>query len=182
MGHLFVARWHAGATNARLSLSHGPACCRSEAEAMRRTVQSFKREGFLHDQSVTESAQNYQMHFLSEVSTLWRALPWEGRVMDAVTRLLDSPNIEVHLDQVINLQVSRPPAYPLSRALTRCVKCCADVFETTSEWPRYCFPPRQRLCADDPIVVQTIFMCSTTRQYGAANSCDVTTFIRLWYL
>lgn len=67
---------------------------------MRRTVQSFKREGFLHDQSVTDAAQNYQMHFLSEVSALWRALPWEDRVMDAVTRLLDSPNIEVHLDQV----------------------------------------------------------------------------------
>jgi hypothetical protein len=67
---------------------------------MRRTVQSFKREGFLHDQSVTDDAQNYQMHFLSEVSQLWRALPWEDRVQDAVTRLLDTPNIEVHLDQV----------------------------------------------------------------------------------
>ena len=67
---------------------------------MQRTVQAFKREGFLHDHSVADSAQNYQMHFLSEVSTLWRALPWEERVMDAVTRLLDTPNIEVHLDQV----------------------------------------------------------------------------------
>ena len=48
---------------------------------MRRTVQSFKREGFLHDQSVTDDAQNYQMHFLSEVSQLWRALPWEVSVL-----------------------------------------------------------------------------------------------------
>ena len=40
------------------------------------------------------------MHWLSEVSGLWRALPWEDRVMEAVTALLDCPNIEVHLDQM----------------------------------------------------------------------------------
>jgi hypothetical protein len=89
---------------------------------MRRTVQSFKREGFLHDQSVTDDAQNYQMHFLSEVSQLWRALPWEDRVQDAVTRLLDTPNIEVHLDQVCDMTAAliadaSPEPAPLHSAL-----------------------------------------------------------------
>jgi hypothetical protein len=73
-----------------------------EAEAMRRSVQAFKAEGMLHDQSTgpADGVQNYQMHYLSEVSWLWRALPWEDRVMEAVTALLDCPNIEVHLDQM----------------------------------------------------------------------------------
>ena len=73
-----------------------------EAEAMRRSVQAFKSEGMLHDQSTgpADGVQNYQMHWLSEVSGLWRALPWEDRVMEAVTALLDCPNIEVHLDQM----------------------------------------------------------------------------------
>ena len=69
---------------------------------MRRSVQAFKAEGMLHDQSTgpADGVQNYQMHWLSEVSGLWRALPWEDRVMEAVTALLDCPNIEVHLDQM----------------------------------------------------------------------------------
>ena len=69
---------------------------------MRRSVQAFKSEGMLHDQSTgpADGVQNYQMHWLSEVSGLWRALPWEDRVMEAVTALLDCPNIEVHLDQM----------------------------------------------------------------------------------
>ena len=73
-----------------------------EAEAMRRSVQAFKSEGMLHDQSTgpADGVQNYQMHWLSEVSGLWRALPWDDRVMEAVTALLDCPNIEVHLDQM----------------------------------------------------------------------------------
>ena len=69
---------------------------------MRRSVQAFKSEGMLHDQSTgpADGVQNYQMHWLSEVSGLWRALPWEERVIEAVTALLDCPNIEVHLDQM----------------------------------------------------------------------------------
>ena len=122
---------------------------------MRRTVQSFKREGFLHDQSVTDDAQNYQMHFLSEVSQLWRALPWEDRVQDAVTRLLDTPNIEVHLDQVCDMTAERwpPPvihAGSLSPAwlsvygrATR--RDYADVSEARARRPRHCLPPRQWL-------------------------------------
>lgn len=139
---------------------------------MRRTVQSFKREGFLHDQSVTDDAQNYQMHFLSEVSQLWRALPWEDRVQDAVTRLLDTPNIEVHLDQVCSSLTHH-------LNLPRCIRSCpgsqaerwpppvihagslspawlsvygratrrdyADVSEARARRPRHCLPPRQWL-------------------------------------
>ena len=66
---------------------------------MRLSVQAFKREGLLHDQSNT-SQRNYQMHWLSEVSALWRALPWNSRVKAAVEKLLDTPNIEIHLDQM----------------------------------------------------------------------------------
>lgn len=66
---------------------------------MRRTVRAFRNEGLLYDQSVTEQ-RNYQFHWLSEVSWLFRALPWEERVEASVKLLLDDPNIEVHLDQM----------------------------------------------------------------------------------
>eukprot|EP01052_Picozoa_sp_SAG31_P042367 SAG31_NODE_6706_length_1917_cov_1.787679_1_plen_115_part_10 len=72
----------------------------SEAAAMKRTIEAFKREGLLYDQAAVADHQNFQMHWLSEVSLLWRSLPWDARVQQAVSRLLDCNNIEVHLDQM----------------------------------------------------------------------------------
>lgn len=72
-----------------------------EVEAMRRQVQAFKREGMMYDQAAADTdGQNYQFHWLSEVSHLFRALPWAERVQSAVTSLLAHPHIEVHLDQM----------------------------------------------------------------------------------
>eukprot|EP01052_Picozoa_sp_SAG31_P019696 SAG31_NODE_1447_length_8308_cov_58.914881_8_plen_205_part_00 len=60
---------------------------RREVAALQATVESFKRQGLLYDQSVTEK-QNYQLHEISACSRLCRALPYKPSVKACLATLL----------------------------------------------------------------------------------------------
>ena len=72
-----------------------------DVAALQETVESFKRQGLLYDQSVT-AKQNYQLHEISECSSLLRALPWKASVKQCLTTLLggDEDPLEVMGDQM----------------------------------------------------------------------------------
>jgi ectoine hydroxylase len=72
-----------------------------DVAALQESVETFKRQGLLYDQSVTEK-QNYQLHGISECSRLCRALPWKPEVKQCLTTLLggDADPLEVMGDQM----------------------------------------------------------------------------------
>ena len=88
-----------------------------DVAALQETVETFKRQGLLYDQSVT-AKQNYQLHEISECSSLLRALPWKPSVKRCLTTLLggDVDPLEVMGDQMF----LKPVAPTTPRATTTC--------------------------------------------------------------
>ena len=77
-----------------------------ETEALQAEVMRFRREGLLRNvatagdgRTTSEDEANLQRVGLTPISTLFRSLPYEPRVIDAVERLIGNPLV-LHLDQV----------------------------------------------------------------------------------
>jgi phytanoyl-CoA hydroxylase len=79
---------------------------RREVSALRAEVERFKREGLLRNVATvgdgkthSQTQENLQLIPLFDKSTLLRALPFESRVLEAVSALIGDPAI-LHLDQL----------------------------------------------------------------------------------
>ena len=77
-----------------------------EVRAMRAEVDRFSREGLLHNVATdgdgrtrSKESKNLQLCPMYRHSHLFRALPFEPKVVEAVTRLIGDP-IVLHMDQV----------------------------------------------------------------------------------
>lgn len=72
-----------------------------DVAALQVTVENFKRQGLLYDQSVTH-LQNFQLHDISACSALCRALPFKEEVRQCLTTLLggDKDPLEIMGDQM----------------------------------------------------------------------------------
>lgn len=79
---------------------------REETAAMQAEVERFKREGLLHNVATegdgkthSQTKANLQLCPMSPHSTLFRALPFAPKVVEAVGQLIGNP-VVLHLDQV----------------------------------------------------------------------------------
>ena len=79
---------------------------KTEVAAMRAEIERFRREGLLRNVTTdgdsktrSETKENLQLCPMSPHSDLFRALPFEPKVLEAVTDLIGTP-IVLHLDQV----------------------------------------------------------------------------------
>lgn len=74
-----------------------------EAAALRRAVDELRGRGLMGNILVDGATENLQMSWMSEHSRLCQVLPWEPRVLQAVSRLLaPADRLEVQYDQVFH--------------------------------------------------------------------------------
>ena len=112
-----------------------------EVAALQATVESFKQNDLLYDQSTTEM-QNFQLHEISECSALLRALPYKPEVKRCLTTLLngDTDPLEVLGDQMF-LCVQLVQAAPCCRLAQRLTRALLDGQEAGPDRPGHLVPP-----------------------------------------
>ena len=112
-----------------------------EVAALQATVESFKQNDLLYDQSTTEM-QNFQLHEISECSALLRALPYKPEVKGCLTTLLngDTDPLEVLGDQMF-LFVQLVQAAPCCRLAQRLTRALLDGQEAGPDRPGHLVPP-----------------------------------------